>query len=78
MLAADIDVVQLWLNRSGGKGEPLISYRINNGQWTPWQRLAFTSDIPNVSALTSSIAALESKVAALTAAATGTTGLTSE
>lgn len=73
---ADIDVVQLWLNRSGGKGEPLVSYRINNGQWTPWQRLAFTSDIPKVSALTSRIAALESQVAALTAATPpSTTGL---
>lgn len=75
----DIDVVQLWLNRSGSHGEPLISYRINNGQWTPWQRLAFTSDIPKVSALTSRIAVLESQVAALTAATTpSTTGLTAK
>lgn len=73
---ADTDVVQLWLNRSGGMGEPFVSYRIDNGQWTPWQRLAFTSDIPKVSALTSRIAALESQVAALTAATPpSTTGL---
>lgn len=46
--------------------------------WSEWFTVAFLPDIPDVSALTSRIAALESKVAALTAAATGTTGLTSE
>lgn len=64
------DIAQLWLNRSGGDGEPFIAYRINNGAWTPWQRLAFVSDIPDVSALTSRIAELESRVSALTAAVT--------
>lgn len=73
----DIDVAQLWINRSAGNGEPFISFRINNGKWLPWQRLAFTSDIPDVSALTSRIADLESKVNQLIAAATpSVTGLT--
>ena len=44
-----------------------------------WREIASISDIPDVSALTSRIAALESKVAALTAAATpSATGLTAE
>ena len=64
------DVAQLWLNRSGGDGEPFVAYRINNGAWTSWRRLAFVSDIPDVSALTSRIAELESRVSALTAAGT--------
>lgn len=62
----DVDVAQLWLNRSGGKGEPFIAYRIHGDAWTPWRRLAFVSDIPDVSALTSRIAELESRVSALT------------
>lgn len=71
------DIAQLWLNRSGGDGEPFIAYRINNGAWTPWQRLAFVSDIPDVSALASRIAVLESRVSALTSAVTpGVTTLT--
>lgn len=73
----DTDVAQLWLNRSGGEGEPFLAYRINNGAWTPWRRLAFVSDIPDVSALTSRVTALESQVSALTAAVTANaTGLT--
>lgn len=65
-----IDVAQLWLNRSGGKGEPFIAYRVLGDAWTPWRRLAFVSDIPDVSALTSRISELESRVSALTAAVT--------
>lgn len=65
-----IDVAQVWLNRSGGDGEPFIAYRIHSDAWAPWQRLAFVSDIPDVSALTSRIAELESRVSALTAAVT--------
>lgn len=65
----DIDIAQLWLNRSGGDGEPFIAYRINNGAWTSWRRLAFVDDIPDVSALESRIAALESQVSAPAAAA---------
>lgn len=63
----DTDIAQLWLNRSGGKGEPFIAYRINNGAWTSWRRLAFVDDVPDVSALTARVAELESRVSALTA-----------
>ena len=72
-----VDIVQLWLNRSGGEGEPFIAYRIHADAWSSWQRLAFVSDIPDVSALTARIAALESQVSAFTTAGTpGATGLT--
>lgn len=63
----DVDIAQLWLNRSGGEGEPFIAYRIYANAWSSWQRLAFVSDIPDVSALTSRVAALESQVSKLTA-----------
>lgn len=66
----DIDIAQLWLNRSGGDGEPFIAYRVYGSKWTSWQRLAFVSDISDVSALTSRIAELESRVSALTTAVT--------
>lgn len=66
----NIDIAQLWLNRSGGRGEPFIAYRIHGDAWASWQRLAFVSDIPDVSALTARIAALEARVSALTPAAT--------
>lgn len=73
----NIDLAQLWLNRSGGEGEPFIAYRIHGDAWSSWQRLAFVSDIPDVSALTSRISELESQVSALTSAvASGATGLT--
>lgn len=62
-----VDIAQLWLNRSGSEGEPFIAYRIYVDAWTPWRRLAFVSDIPDVSALTSRISELESRVSALTA-----------
>lgn len=61
-----IDIAQLWLNRSGGEGEPFIAYRIHADAWSSWQRLAFVNDIPDVSALTSRVAKLESQVSALT------------
>lgn len=66
----NIDIAQLWLNGSGGTGEPFIAYRIRGDAWTSWRRLAFVSDIPDVSALTSRIAALESRMSALDAAGT--------
>lgn len=73
------DIAQLWLNGSGGGDPPFVSYRIWINGWGPWRRLAFTSDIPDVSALTSRIAALEQQVSALTAVATpSATGLTAE
>lgn len=72
-----IDIAQLWLNRSGGEGEPFIAYRIHADAWSSWQRLAFVSDIPDVSALTARVAALESRVSALATAGTpDSTGLT--
>ena len=72
-----VDIAQLWLNRSEGEGEPFIAYRIHSDAWTPWRRLAFVSDIPDVSALTSRISELESRVSALTTAVTpDVTGLT--
>lgn len=72
-----IDIAQLWLNRSGGEGEPFIAYRIHGDAWTSWRRLAFVSDIPDVSALTARIAGLESQVSALATATTAkATGLT--
>lgn len=71
------DIAQLWLNRSGGDGEPFVAYRIHNGAWGSWQRLAFVNDIPDVSALTSRIATLESKVSQLASVATqGANGFT--
>ena len=64
----NVDIAQLWLNRSGGEGEPFIAYRIYGNAWTSWRRLAFANDIPDVSALTSRISELESRVSALAAA----------
>lgn len=60
-----------------------IYYRTGNKNptmvWSDWQQVAVLTDIPDVSALTSRIAALESQVSALTAtAAPSTTGLTAE
>lgn len=63
----NIDIAQLWLNRSGGDGEPFIAYRIHADVWGSWRRLAFADDIPDVSALTARVAALESRMSALTA-----------
>lgn len=55
------------------------AYKAYDATWTNWSKIAFTSDIPDVSALTSRIAALESRVAALTADATpSATGLTAK
>lgn len=71
------DIAQLWLNRSGGEGEPFIAYRIYADAWSSWQRLAFVSDIPDVSALTARVTALESRVSALaTAGSADSTGFT--
>lgn len=75
------DVVQLVIPIGGVNNTDVIWVRCyaDYTKWTPWKRVAFMSDIPDVSALTSRIATLEQQVAALTAAATpGTTGLTAE
>lgn len=54
-----------------------VRFYVNS--WSAWKKLAYISNIPDVSALTSRIAALESQVAALTAPATpSVTGLTAE
>lgn len=65
-----VDIAQLWLNRSGGVGEPFIAYRIRGDAWSSWRRLAFVDDIPDVSALTSRISELESRVSALSTVVT--------
>ena len=72
-------LVTSWLGVKSRK----IYYRTGNENptmvWGDWQTVAFLTDIPDVSALTSRIAALESQVAALTAAAIpSTTGLTAK
>lgn len=73
----NIDIAQLWLNRSGGDGEPFMAYRIHADTWGSWRRLAFVDDIPDVSALTSRIVELESQMKALTSAvSSGAAGLT--
>ena len=69
-------------NFIGGQGCNYIfsRYSLDRGtNWSQWERIALLSDIPDVSALTSRIAALESQVTALTAAATpSATGLTAK
>lgn len=55
------------------------AFASSTSTWTGWNKIAFMSDIPDVSALTSRIATLESQVAALTAPATpAATGLTAK
>lgn len=74
------DVVQLVIPIGGVNADAIwVRCYANHINWTQWKRLAFMSDIPDVSALTSRIATLEQQVAALTAAATPeTTGLTAK
>lgn len=78
--ASDGVVLQILFVRNLSAGELGIYLRgLRDGTWDEWKRMASMSDIPNVSALTSRIATLESQVAALTAAATpSATGLTAE
>ena len=67
--------VALCRSRSGVVG--MHTRALASGSWSAWTRMASMSDVPDVSALTSRIAALEDQVAALTAtAAPGATGLT--
>lgn len=70
--------LQVLFTRNVARGDLAIYMRgLRSETWDQWKRMASTSDIPDVSALTSRIAALESQVAALTAAAPpSTTGLT--
>lgn len=73
--------ILLFFPRSGNLGTHFWVGSMTDGaiNQKEWREIATKSDIPDVSALTSHIAALESKVAALTAAATpSTTGPTTE
>ena len=73
----DTSAFQIAFSRSINAGMFIRSFASSTSTWTGWNKIAFTSDIPDVSALTSRIATLESQVSALTAAATpSATGLT--
>lgn len=75
----DTSVLQLAFSRDSSIGMFVRAFASYDSTWSGWRKIAFTSDIPDVSALTSRIATLESQVAALTAAATpSATGLTAE
>lgn len=75
----DGSVFQITFSRSTDLSVFIRAFSSFTSTWTGWDKIAFMSDIPDVSALTSRIATLESQVAALTAAATpSTTGLTAE
>lgn len=75
----DESVFQIAFSRSTDLSVFVRAFSSFTATWTDWNKIAFMSNIPDVSALTSRIAALESQVAALTAAATpSTTGLTAE
>lgn len=70
--------IVLFFPRAASRGVRFwIGSIINNEFSGEWKQVAFVSDIPDVSALTSRITALEQRVAALTAAETpSATGLT--
>ena len=75
----DTSVIQIAFVRDPNLEMFVRGYASFSSTWSDWKKIAFTSDIPDVSALTSRTAALESQVAALTAAAVpATTGLTAE
>lgn len=63
-------LITSWLNNTVRR----MYYRTGNENptlvWSDWFKIAFLTDIPDVSVLTSRIAALESQVSALTAVAT--------
>lgn len=72
-------ICQVALCRSSSATVEIYTRALMSGSWSAWMRMASMADIPNVSSLTSRIAALESKVNQLTAAATpAATGLTAE
>lgn len=72
-------VFQIALARDARPGLFVRSFAALTSAWTGWSKIAFTSDIPDVSALTSRIAELERQVAALAAPATpAATGLTAK
>lgn len=70
---------QLLVSCAKGVAPRVFARGSENSTFDEWTEFAAKADIPDVSALTSRIAALESQVAALTAAATpAATGLTAE
>lgn len=70
---------QLLVSCAKGNAPRIFARGSENSTFDEWTEFAAKEDIPNVSALTSRIAALESKVNQLTAAATpAATGLTAE
>lgn len=73
----DRSVFQIAFSRDTDLGVFVRAFASSTSTWTGWNKIAFMSDIPDVSALTSRIAVLEQQVAALTAPATSAaTGLT--
>lgn len=72
-------VFQIAFSRDTDLGVFVRAFTSFTSAWTGWDKIAFMSDIPDVSALTSRIDVLEQQVAALTAPATpASTGLTAE
>ena len=57
--------IQIWVNRSGGDGNPFLAMRIHTvGLWGNWKKFAFTGDLSNYVSL-STYRALEARVQAL-------------
>lgn len=72
-------VFQIVFSRDMDIGVFVRTFESFTSTWTGWSEIAFMSDIPDVSALTSRIDVLERQVAALTAPATpASTGLSAE
>lgn len=75
----DESVFQIAFSRDTDLSVFIRAFASFTSTWTGWDKIAFMSDIPDVSALTSRIAVLEQQVAALTAPATpAPTGLTAK
>lgn len=75
----DESAFQIAFSRDTELGVFIRAFASFTSTWTGWNKIAFMSDIPDVSALTSRIAVLERQVAALTAPATpAATGLTAK
>lgn len=72
-------VFQIAFSRAADLGVFVRAFASFTPAWTGWSKIAFMSDIPDVSALTSRIDVLERQVAALTAPATpASTGLSAK
>ena len=59
-------VIQIWVNRSGGEGNPFLAMRIHSFGllWGNWKKFAFTGDLSNYVS-NSTYQALEARVQAL-------------